>query len=115
MLVEVFLVLVLDRVQQRLGPESSTIQFLRFGGKVVEVSKVLSQYWIQQVTFLLVGLLTDHVSVVGWGKDARQLGIELCAILGEIIETSWVRLLSVGALNVESQCSWAAVPDLFWH
>ena len=104
-LVEVFLVLVLDRVQLRLGPESSTIQFLRFGGKVVEVSKVL-----------LVGLLTDHViSVVGWGKDARQLGIVSCAILGENIEMSWVRLLSVGALNVESQSSWAAVPDLFWH
>ena len=103
---EVFLVLVLDRVQQRLGLESSTFQFLRFGGKAVEVTKVLS---------LLVGLLTDHVSVVGWGKDARQLGIVSCAILGEIIETSWVRLLSVGALNAESQCSWAAVPDLFWH
>ena len=65
---------------------------------------------------LLVGLLTDHViSVVGWGKDARQLGIVSCAILGENIEMSWVRLLSVGALNVESQSSWAAVPDLFWH
>ena len=63
--------------------------------------------------FLLVGLLTDHVSVVGWGTDADQIGIGLCAILWENIETSWVRLLSVGALNVESQCSWAAVPELF--
>ena len=67
---------------------------------------------MSKVLSLLVGLLTDHVTVVGWGKDARQLGIVSCAILGEIIETSWVRLLLVGALNAESQCSWAAVPDL---
>ena len=58
--VEVFKVLVLDR----LGSVSSTIQFLRFGGKAVEVSKVLS---------LLVGLLTDHVTVVGWGKMQDSL------------------------------------------
>ena len=67
---------------------------------------------MSKVLSLLVGLLTDHVTVVGWGKDARQLGIVSCAILGEIIETSWERLLLVGALNAENQCSWAAVPDL---
>ena len=42
--VEVFKVLVLDRIQQRLVPGSSTVQFPRFVGKVVVVSKVLSQY-----------------------------------------------------------------------
>ena len=40
-----------DRVQQRLGPESLTIQFLRVvegGGVHVEVFKVLGQDRIQQ-------------------------------------------------------------------
>ena len=38
-----------DRVQQRLGPSRSlTFQFLRVGGRVAEVFKVLSQHRIQQ-------------------------------------------------------------------
>ena len=60
--VEVFKVLVLDRIQQSIWSRSLKIQFLRFGGKVVEVFKVLSQYRIQQrlwsrsLTFQLVGV-----------------------------------------------------------
>ena len=39
MLVEVFKVLVLDRIPQSIWSRSLKIQFLRFGGKVVEVFK----------------------------------------------------------------------------
>ena len=60
--VEVFKVLVLDRIQQRIWSRSLKFQFLRIGGKVVEVFKVLSQYRIQQrlwsrsLTIQLVGV-----------------------------------------------------------
>ena len=59
---EVFKVLVLDRIQQSIWSRPLKIQFLRFGGKVVEAFKVLSQYRIQQrlwsrsLTFQLVGV-----------------------------------------------------------
>ena len=94
--VEVFKVLVLDRIQQRLVPGSLPIQFLRFVGKVVEVSKVLSQYRIQQrlwsisLTFHLVKFRTDHVfMVVGCGNDASQ-----CQYW--IVRYSWGELLRLG-------------------
>jgi len=38
-----------------------------------------------------------------------KVGIGSCAILGENIETIGLRSLAFGALNVESQCSWAVV------
>ena len=39
-----------------------------------------------------------------------KVGIGSCAICGENIETSWVTFAwRFGALNVESQCSWAVV------
>ena len=46
--VEVFKVLVLDRIQQRIWSRSLKFLFLRVGGEVAEVFKVLSQYRIQQ-------------------------------------------------------------------
>ena len=55
--------LVLDRIQQRIwSSRSLKFQFLRIGGKAVEVFEVLSQYRIQQrlwsrsLTFQLVGV-----------------------------------------------------------
>ena len=60
--VEVFKVLVLDRIQQRIWSRVLKFQFLRVGGGVADVFKVLSQYRIQQrlwsrsLTFQLVGV-----------------------------------------------------------
>ena len=45
---EVFKVLVLDRIQQRIWSRSLKFLFLRVGGEVAEVFKVLSQCRIQQ-------------------------------------------------------------------
>ena len=41
-----------------------------------------------------------------------DVSIGLCAILGEISVLVGLRSRGVGALNVESQCSWAAVTVL---
>ena len=46
--VEVFKVLVLDRIQQRIWSRSLNFLFLRVDGEVAEVFKFLSQYRIQQ-------------------------------------------------------------------
>ena len=46
--VEVFKVLVLDSIQQRIWSRSLKFLFLRVGGEVAEVFKVVSQYRIQQ-------------------------------------------------------------------
>ena len=90
--VEVFKVLVLDRIQQRIWSSTLKFQFLRIGGKAVEVFMVLSQY---------VGFLTDHVIlVVCCGKDACLGQFGSGATLGENIVT--VGLRSRGVWH--SQC-----------
>ena len=52
--VEVFKVLVLDRIQQRIWSRSLKFQFLRIGGKVVE--GIQQRLWNRSLTFQLVGV-----------------------------------------------------------
>jgi len=79
---------------------SADIPQMQFLGMVVDMP-VLMQH-------------DDVIMVVGCGNDAVNVSIESCAILGRIL-TIGLRRVAVGALNVESQCSWAAVPVLSRH